>query len=427
MLIVEFRVPPSTHSWSPKREKKGCWKKLLLLVIPSNDEIITVPPMCALRDYWTSEVSILSLLVAVPISLFACGSLEPVIKSTRSVQCSRSILIRSVGRFSLKRSICTTRALKGGSSNNHPDTPDSSHVPAKTPRATKSVKEKPSRTFSPADIKPYNAEEKVHLAKKYTPAQLAAIEAGETSIAPKDIYEQGVVRQDPFRLTYQTDDLSMIMPVIDKPVIAPEENYDPNLRFKTTDEIASDLADWLQDAPEDATAIDYGRFVDNMRLKVGKEEAERNPPRYVAPDIPKGIPALEAAVTKKTGEFDTSASVKRLMKQTGFDRKNLATFRVRALVQHRVVNQTRLGKIQSTYYLAVAGNGRGLLGIGEGKSAEANEAVSQAKNNAIRNMQPIPRYEERTIFGDVRIKVGAVELELMTRPPGMSSLVLPCA
>jgi hypothetical protein len=36
-------------------------------------------------------------------------------------------------------------------------------------------------------------------------------------------------------------------------------------------------------------------------------------------------------------------------------------------------------------------------------------------------MQPVPRYENRTIFGDVTGKVGAVELQLMHRPPGMSS------
>ncbi|KAL8742979.1 MAG: hypothetical protein Q9184_008169 [Pyrenodesmia sp. 2 TL-2023] len=70
------------------------------------------------------------------------------------------------------------------------------------------------------------------------------------------------------------------------------------------------------------------------------------------------------------------------------------------------------------YFLAVAGNGRGLVGIGEGKSAEPEEARTQAKNAAIRNMQPIPRYEGRTIYGDVKGKVAATEVELMTRPPG---------
>lgn len=308
--------------------------------------------------------------------------------------------------------------LKKGSSHDPSDAADAADVPAKIPRTTKSLKRRPSKPFSVADIKPYTSKEKEDLAKQYTPAQLAAIEAGEAAVAPEDIFEQGRVREDPFRLTYYNDDLSKIMPVIDKPVLAPAENYDPDLRFKTTDEIASDLADFFKNAPENTTPIDYMRFIDEMRLKVGKEEAERNPQRFDAPEIPKGIPALQAAVTKKTREGPVNESERRLMLQTGFDRKKLLTFRNRVLVQHRVVNQTRLGKIPSIYVLAVAGNGRGLLGIGEGKSAEGPAAMLQARNNAIRNMQPIPRYEERTIFGDVRIKVGAVELELMTRPPG---------
>ena len=285
------------------------------------------------------------------------------------------------------------------------------------------MRRRPSQRFSPADIKPYTPEEKARLAEKYTPAQLAAIEAGEAAVKPEDLYEQGALRQDPFAITYQTDDLSQIMPVIDKPIIAPEENYDPKMRFKTADEIASDLSDWLQSTTEHTTPVDYRRFVDDMRLKVGKEEAERNPPRYVAPEIPKGIPALQVAVRKR-GERDIDENTKRLMKQTGLDFKTIRSLRIRVLVSHRVVNQTRMGKIQSIYHLAVAGNGRGLLGIGEGKSAEMNESQAQAKRNAIKNMQPVPRYEERTVFGDVKVKMGAVELELMTRPPGILPLFL---
>jgi len=91
---------------------------------------------------------------------------------------------------------------------------------------------------------------------------------------------------------------------------------------------------------------------------------------------------------------------------------------VKVLVRHRVVNQTRLGKIQSMYVLAVAGNGNGRLGIGEGKATEPDEAMDKARQAAIRNMQPIPRYEQRTIFGEVEGKVAASEVKLMARPPG---------
>ena len=210
------------------------------------------------------------------------------------------------------------------------------------------------------------------------------------------------------------------MPVIDKPVPAPEENWDPNMRFKNEDEIAASLGEFLKTAPENATQNDYRRFLDNMRLKVGKEEAERNPRTYVRDPIPRGIPALEAAVKEPD---DVEPGMKEMMKLTGLTLKQIRSTRVKILVEHRVVNQTRLGKIQSQYVLAIAGNQKGLLGIGEGKSAEPSMAMAQAKRNAIRNMQPIPRYEERTIYGDVRVKVGAVELELMNRPPGKTSLL----
>ena len=72
------------------------------------------------------------------------------------------------------------------------------------------------------------------------------------------------------------------------------------------------------------------------------------------------------------------------------------------------------------------------MGIGEGKATEFADARTQAQYNAIRNARPIPRYEDRTIYGDVKVKMGAVEVELMTRPPGMDadevcSSVLTCS
>ena len=92
--------------------------------------------------------------------------------------------------------------------------------------------------------------------------------------------------------------------------------------------------------------------------------------------------------------------------------------RVKNLVAHRVVNQTRMGKIQSLYYLTIAGNQNGMVGIGEGKAVEDEDGRRQAMMNAIRNMRPIARYEERTIFGEVEGKVGAAVVRLSSRPPG---------
>jgi hypothetical protein len=59
-----------------------------------------------------------------------------------------------------------------------------------------------------------------------------------------------------------------------------------------------------------------------------------------------------------------------------------------------------------------------MLGIGEGKAAEDEDGRRQAMMNAIRNMKPVPRYEERTIYGDVEAKVGASVVQLSARSPG---------
>lgn len=297
--------------------------------------------------------------------------------------------------------------------------PDYPTVPTRKAR-----KKPPKAAITAKNFKPYSDEDKVKLREFYTPAQLAAVEAGEAAVNPKDLAEQATLREDPFAFEY-IDDFAKIHPVIDKAVRAPEENYDPKLRFKTEDEIAEDFAKFVQDLPEEATRLDYMKFRDNLRLTVGKEEAERNPRSSLAPSIPKGLDGLKQPGAAKVGEADIDPAMKRLMRQTGFSLDEIKKFRVKNLVLHRVVNQTRLGKIQSMYYLTVAGNGRGLLGIGEGKSTEPEDARRQAHFNAIRNVQPIPRYEDRTIFGDVKVKIGAVELELMTRPPGICNVANP--
>ncbi|KAL8931109.1 MAG: hypothetical protein Q9208_000213 [Pyrenodesmia sp. 3 TL-2023] len=271
------------------------------------------------------------------------------------------------------------------------------------------------KQVSAKDLPPYSKSDQAALAQRYTPAQLAAIEAGEAAIDPRDLAEQGAAREDPMKIKY-LDDFSSIHPVVDKPVRAPDENYDPNLRFKTEEELAEDLTNWVKDMPDDyePKRLDWMKFRDNTRLTVGKEEAERNPRSYLAPEIPK-LDILKRGTTE--GE-EVDPATRRLMRQTGYNLKEIRRFRVKSLVMNYVTNQTRLGKIQSIYQLAVAGNGKGLVGIGEGKSTEPEEARTQAKNAAIRNMQPIPRYEGRTIYGDVKGKVAATEVELMTRPPG---------
>ncbi|KAF1980826.1 hypothetical protein K402DRAFT_467991 [Aulographum hederae CBS 113979] len=277
------------------------------------------------------------------------------------------------------------------------------------------------------NFRPYTAAEKEALKHIYTPDQIAAIEAGEATIDPKDLAAQAKPRSDPWRLQY-LDDLSKLDPVIDR--MPYEDAADVPLQLKTEGEI---MEAFIRKDP--AITKKYGSLPPSERAAALKEDptylafaadlSNRLSDAYLAmvksasSTSAAGSSRLEKAVKgKKSAGEDVDENMLRLMQQTGYSEEEIKRFRVKNLVRHRVVNQTRMGKIQSQYYLTIAGNGNGLLGIGEGKSAEDEDARRQAMMNAVRNMQPIPRYEKRTIFGEVRGKVGAVELLLSSRPAG---------
>ena len=284
-------------------------------------------------------------------------------------------------------------------------------------RSIKASKLTAAKKITAKDFSPYSDAEKAALANQYTPDQWAAIEAGEAAIDPADLAQQAAIREDSMALEY-IDDLAYIHPVVDKPVRAPESNFDPNLRLKEGDELVDDLAHWVQNLPPDADRLDWIKFRDNVRLTVGKEEAERNPRSSLAPELPE-IPGYRERFGVKDGVEDIDPAMRRLMRQTGYSVRTIRKFRFKQLVTRKVVNQTRLGKVVSMYYLTVAGNGKGMIGIGEGKSTEVETGKMQAQLAAIRNLTPIPRYEDRTIYGDVTAKVGATELVLMNRAPGI--------
>jgi ribosomal protein S5 len=139
----------------------------------------------------------------------------------------------------------------------------------------------------------------------------------------------------------------------------------------------------------------------------------------VHPDMPK---IRDPRVRYEKGSEDgRDQALERVSKQTGISVDKLKTFRVRELTSHFVTNQTRKGKIRSMYVLSVAGNGDGLVGIGEGKSAEFGDAVLQSHVAALRNMRPVHRYEDRTIYGEINKRVGGTTVQLSSRPPGKIS------
>ena len=241
------------------------------------------------------------------------------------------------------------------------------------------------------------------------------------------------MRTDPWKMKYY-DELTKIDPVVDNPVRAPMTNIDDNSRIKTDEEMEDDFVKFINEIPEPKHENDFDeslweKFDKDLRMTVGREEAERNPPTALAPDLPKvAEPKPPPKKDRKGGQEQkrdnkvVSPALMQLMQMTGYNEQEIAKLRVKTVISHRVVNQTRLGKIQKMYMLSVAGNGQGLIGVGEGKSAEGSQALLQSQYRAIRNMAPILRYENRTIYGDLSAKVSATELELFARPPGMLSL-----
>ncbi|OLL27085.1 putative 37S ribosomal protein S5, mitochondrial [Neolecta irregularis DAH-3] len=125
--------------------------------------------------------------------------------------------------------------------------------------------------------------------------------------------------------------------------------------------------------------------------------------------------------TRKIAKEDASVTETQealMAERTGLSRKQLDSLTQCPLVIHRVVNQTKMGKLMSMYALMVIGNGDGLVGYGEGKDAIVEKAIRKAFLQAAKSLDYIPRFEERTFHGDVKVKFHAVELAVRARPPG---------
>lgn len=96
------------------------------------------------------------------------------------------------------------------------------------------------------------------------------------------------------------------------------------------------------------------------------------------------------------------------------------------LILKRVVNQTPKGRIASFYALVVVGNGEGVMGIGEGKDKESTvNAQAKAYSEAIKGLDTVARFENRTIFTETFMKLGATQIRMWPRPAGFGLAVNP--
>lgn len=294
----------------------------------------------------------------------------------------------------------------------------------------------------------YDDAETALLQNRYTPSQLSAIKAAEAAIDARDLVVQGKNRVDMFALPYQ-DSLAEVDPVTDHAEKLSHRDIEGKQFFRKANAVERDeamaqiatetLAKLYPDGiPDEAdmNPTERDRLEQAMHASLAQAALDprsvytsKNPnvvraladPRHNV--ILPSLPRIETTMVRQTRrmaslEEQEDPRQKRLQKSMGWDQQQIRKLRVKVLVSHGVVNQTRMGKIRSQYYLSIAGNGDGLLGVGEGKSVEPDEGRKQSMMAAIRNMKPVPRYENRTIYGNLEHKVGATKVQLMARPPG---------
>ena len=88
------------------------------------------------------------------------------------------------------------------------------------------------------------------------------------------------------------------------------------------------------------------------------------------------------------------------------------------LITRRVTQQTGKGKRHRMYQLIVVGNGDGLVGYGEGKHEEMSVARDKAVTEAVRNMDSVSRFEQRTIWTNMELKLASTRILMRPRPVG---------
>lgn len=335
--------------------------------------------------------------------------------------------------------------------------------------------------FTERKFPKYTKEEMAELRKRYSPAQIAALEAGEASIDPRDLTIQGRLRIDPYKMPY-IDDFAENQPIIDKR-LQNRAPPDPKANWMDLDEFTGDLIRWADQfktgevtgtmkkvvdfVPEEYKKVAEGQWPGEVRDEAHKQfrkylqaevdraakEKEDSSPgddkggptdadvlEYIlersvmtdnglvgnsslAPALPNKVPGVagmgyKAAVDPEDQGLDDNGILQEVKRATGMTVGQLLGLRVRNLYTTSVSNQTRLGRSRSSYCMVIAGNNNGWLGLGVVKSAEPEVAREKARLQALRNLRPIPRYENRTIYGNVSAKFGAAVVELSARPPG---------
>lgn len=227
------------------------------------------------------------------------------------------------------------------------------------------------------------------LSKFYTPELLQSIRITESLVSPSEYFD--IKKKGPAALSKSAPedssfDYSKTDPKWDEPILYPNQAADHTAYPKIPQIQGADRTD--------------------LKLRFVK-----------APEVKK--------LRKRLGPSREDL-YERLQILTGMEAKYMKSLYVRPILLKRVSCQTRKGKIPNFYCMTVVGDQNGMVGLGEGKSRSGmRTAMMKALWNAVKNLQPIPRYENRTIIGDIDYKYHAVKLFIKSAPSGFGLRVNP--
>jgi small subunit ribosomal protein S5 len=95
----------------------------------------------------------------------------------------------------------------------------------------------------------------------------------------------------------------------------------------------------------------------------------------------------------------------------------------RVLLIRKVARVTSGGKVRSTSALVIVGNQNGSAGYGIGRGADVLLAVEKATINAKKAMTWFPRFDNRTIYSDEKVKFHGTMFDMHTTVPGNLYLI----
>ena len=120
----------------------------------------------------------------------------------------------------------------------------------------------------------------------------------------------------------------------------------------------------------------------------------------------------------ETREASTDEEGYSVLNHLPLTRSEMSGLHYYPLFTRRITQQTGKGKIHRQYSLVVVGNGDGLVGYGEGKDEELPRATDKAYAEAVRNIDYVERFENRTVWTEAQTKLGATRVILRPRPLG---------